>query len=140
VYPGIRTPVRKWTVVLITMAVVGCGGGGNERSAATTPEPVAAAGSAEECQELWNANAHGGGAGQKAPEDYLAEVAPTDAVVAFVNDECVVMAPVNSKSRRIYVWVARGGRAPYGQPSQDTIPAGRDLRFNAQATEEGKLE
>jgi hypothetical protein len=79
-------------------------------------------------------------AGCGGGDDEPKRAAPTQAVVAFVNDECVVMAPVESGSRRIYIWVARGGRAPYGQPSQDRIPAGRELKFNARATEDGKLE
>jgi hypothetical protein len=154
VYPGISTRVRRWTVLLAALALALAGCGGEEKAeepaaapattptpaATSTPEPVEAATSAEQCQELWNANARGGSAGQKAPEDYLAEVAPTGAFVDFVNGECVVVAPVKSGARKVYIWVARGGRAPYGHPSQDTVPAGRDLRFNAQATAEGKLE
>jgi hypothetical protein len=129
--------------------LAGCGGEEEKRAAATptptptptaTPTAVASAASASECQELWNANAHGGSAGQKAPEDYLAEIAPTQAVVDFFNGECIVMAPVKRDARRVYVWVAPGGRAPYGQPGQSDLPPGRDLRFNARATAEGQLE
>jgi hypothetical protein len=130
--------VRRWTVFWIAIVLGGCGGG--EKEPENKPVAVKPAITAEQCQDLWNANAHGGSAGQKAPEDYLAEVAPTGAFVDFVNDECVIVAPVKNGSRRVYIWVARGGRGPYGHPSQDTVPAGRDLRFNAQATEEGKLE
>jgi hypothetical protein len=136
--------VRRWTVFWIAALITGCGDGEEQpqatATATATPHAVKPARTAEQCRDLWNSNAYGGSAGQKAPEDYLAEVAPTGAAVEFVNGDCLVIAPVKAGSRRIYIWVARGGRAPYGHPSQDTVPAGRDLRVNAQATEEGKLE
>jgi hypothetical protein len=149
VYLGTSTRVRRWTVALAALALAGCGGEEKAQEPAettstpaptSTPEPVEAASSGEQCRELWNANARGGSAGQKAPEDYLADVAPSGAFVDFVNGECVVIAPVKSGARKVYIWIAPGGRAPYGHPSQDTVPAGRDLRFNAQATADGKLE
>ena len=123
------TGVRRWTVFWIAVVLAGCGDGEGEKAEALKP-----ARSAGECKDLWNAYARGGVA------DYLAEAAPTQAFVDFTNGECIVIAPVKPGARRVYIWVARGGRAPWGLPSQKNLPAGRDLKVNAQGTEEGKLE
>jgi hypothetical protein len=125
--------------VALALPLAGCGSGEEKRR----PEAVKPASSDEECLELWNADAQLGTAGQTAPADYLAEAAadgPAPARVMFDNGECLVIAPVKKGSRRVYIWVAPKGRAPFGQPSQNQLPAGRDLDVNARGTAEGKLE
>jgi hypothetical protein len=128
---------------LIVAAIVAAGCGEQERAAAT-PEPTAtpertatpeAAASAQECFELWNEHEQLGTAGQTAPADVLAELAPTPVLVEFVSGECHVIAPV--RKGRAYVWVARGGRAPYGHAVPQDVPR---LEFNARGLKNGKLE
>jgi hypothetical protein len=127
--------MRRWTVLWVAVLLAGCAGEEKKRAAATaTPEAVDPATSPAECQDLWNTYARNG------IEDYLVEAAATQAFVDFFNGECIVMAPVKPGARRVYIWVARGGRAPWGLPSQDNLPAGRDLRFNVQVTADGQLE
>jgi hypothetical protein len=126
-----------WTIV--AAALGGCGG---EEETATT-EPVKPARSESACIALWNADARRGTAGQKTPADYLAELAAdhrTRVQSVYFEGDCAVIAPVAAGSKRVYMFMARGGRAPFGLPSQSKIPAGRSLNFNAEATEDGKLE
>jgi hypothetical protein len=138
VYPGTSAAMRAALVVALVVAA-GCGE--QERPAATpqpTPEPTAtpgAAASAQECFELWNEHEDPGTAGQTAPADVLADLAPTPVLVEFVSGECHVIAPV--RKGRAYVWVARGGRAPYGHAVPQDVP---QLEYNARGLKSGKLE
>ena len=129
--------------VAIALLAAGCGG---DEQAAATPEPTAestaepttaAAGTAQECFELWNEHEELGTAGQTAPADILADLAPTPVLVEFRSDECHVVAPVLTGSTRVYVWVAPSGRAPYGHAARLDVP---ELEFNARGLKNGKLE
>jgi hypothetical protein len=102
-----------------------------------TPEPSKPARSAQECFELWNAHEELGTAGQTAPADYLADLAPTPAAVVFADGECLVIAPIRGRRNRAYVWVAPRGQAPFGHPSQQDVG---ELDFNARGRKDGKLE
>jgi hypothetical protein len=120
------------------LAAAGCGEDASRPPTATATETAApAAGSGQECYELWNADARLGTAGQKTPADYLAELAPTPATVIFENGECLVLAPTRDGSPIAYVWVARGGRAPFGHPSRQRVG---QLEFNARGRRDGRLE
>jgi hypothetical protein len=136
-----------WTIAVA--AIGGCGGGDEKPQATATATATATAAevrparSAEACIDVWNADARLGTAGQKTPADYLADLAAdhrTRAQSVYFESDCVVIAPVAAGSTRVYLFVARGGRAPFGLPSQSKIPAGRRLQFNVEATEQGKLE
>jgi hypothetical protein len=123
---------------LIAAAVVAAGCGEEQQMAAPEPTPIpAAAASAQECFELWNEHEELGTAGQTAPADILADLAPTSVLVEFAGGECHVIAPVRRGATRAYVWVARRGRAPYGHPGQQEIP---NLEYNARGLANGKLE
>jgi hypothetical protein len=139
VYPGTSAAMPRRAALIAAIAVAAGCGGDEERPATTpesTPEPTPeAAASAQECFELWNEHEERGAAGQKAPADVLAELAPTPVLVEFVRGECHVIAPVGR--RRAYVWVARGGRAPYGHSVPQEVP---ELEFNARGLKTGKLE
>jgi hypothetical protein len=115
-------------IVAGVLAAAGCGEEEGESRAEATPTPTATetatpelskpARSAQECFELWNAHEELGTAGQTAPADYLADLAPTPAAVVFANGECLVIAPIRGRRDRAYVWVAPRGQAPFGHPSQ----------------------
>ena len=138
-YPGTGSPMARLIVcALIVLSLAGCGE--DEKATATpeaTAEPETAANSAQECFELWNEHEELGTAGQTTPADILADVAPTPALVEFRSGECHVVAPVRKGSSRVYVWVAPGGRAPYGHPAQLNVPS---LEFNARGLKTGKLD
>ncbi len=127
--------LRCTICVAFALLAAGCG---EDEQAAATPEPTAEpAGTAQECFELWNEHEELGTAGQTAPADILADLAPTPVLVEFRSDECHVIAPVRKGSTRVYVWVAPGGRAPYGHPARLDVP---ELEFNARGLKNGKLE
>jgi hypothetical protein len=131
-YPGTGSPMaRRIVCALIVLSLAGCG-----EDEQATAEPTAAS-TAQECFELWNEHEELGTAGQTTPADILADVAPTPALVEFRSGECHVVAPVGKGSSRAYVWVAPGGRAPYGHATQLNVP---NLEFNARGLKTGKLD
>jgi hypothetical protein len=126
--------MARLAALIAVVVLAGCGE--EERTAAPKPTPTpAAAASAQECFELWNEHEELGTAGQTAPADVLADLAPTPVLVEYVSGECHVIAPVGR--RRAYVWVARGGQPPYGHSVPQDVPR---LEFNARGLENGKLE
>jgi hypothetical protein len=105
-------------------------GGGESRAEATatptptptatetaTPEPSKPARTDQECFELWNTHEELGTAGQTAPADYLADLAPTPAAVVFASGECLVIAPIRGRRNRASLWVAPRAAGPV-RPSQ----------------------
>jgi hypothetical protein len=102
-----------------------------------------AARSERECAELWNATALPGTAGQKSPTDFLIEVATQGdphVLVLFDGGECLIFARLPEGSREAYIFVARDGRAPFGHPSRMDLAKGKELRTNARATADGRIE
>jgi hypothetical protein len=140
--------VRRGLVAGI-LIVSGCGCGDepqprSERPTATpAPTEAPAARTPQACFELWNATARPGSAGQKAPSDFVAELAAEreTPVLVILNDpgECVVIA--RDRRNTAYAFVAVGGRAPFGQPGRIDVgrEIGRDVRYNARARTDGTL-
>jgi hypothetical protein len=141
-------PMRQ----VVVAALVGLGGcGGEEANVSSEPQPRAEAPVAtptearsdRECMELWNSTLQFGSAGQKAPADYVTEIAadrPMKVVVQHVGGDCVLFVPFKPGSTRGWGIVATGGRAPYHHPGQVTVPPRADLAFNARAKSNGILE
>jgi hypothetical protein len=139
---------RLLACAVVLAALAACGEDEDEPAPAARDEPTVApvetaapASSPRECIDVWNEQARLGTAGQKSPTDYLVEAVEEgfpEVFVALRNGECLVVAEL--PRRRAYVFVAPGGRAPFGHPSQIGIPKGRGLRPNGRATEEGVIE
>ena len=148
-------PALGLTTGIAIAALSACGGGGEratgDRAEATAPssstatpaEAPVAARSERECAELWNETAHPGTAGQKSPTDFLIEVATRGdphVLVLFDGGECLIFARLPEGSREAYIFVAPDGRAPFGQPDRMDIAKGQELRTNARATADGRIE
>jgi hypothetical protein len=139
----------RQAVVVSLVGLAGCGGGEDKVDPGPQPRaqaPLATpteARSNRECMELWNSTLQFGSAGQKAPADYVLEIAadrPAKVVVQYVGGDCVLFVPFKPGSNRGWVIVATGGRAPYHHPGQATVPPRADLPFNARAKSNGILE
>jgi hypothetical protein len=145
--------MRVAAVFLLGVLAAGCGGAepraraDRERPPASTPvatetpapEPKPAR-SAAECLELWNDDEAIGSTHQVSHTEFTAELArerPTPAQVLYRPPDCFVVARISA--RRIAVFAAGRGRAPYTVPERMNLTRRQRVDYNARVLRDGRI-
>ncbi len=137
---------------LVTAALAACGedeAAAPEPTRTATPTPTSTpaadkppkrATSVRGCLRIWNRDEVRGSTSQVSATDFLADLARkgrTPVQVAYRKPSCLVVAPIGG--RRIAVFVTVRNHAFYDLPERQSLPAGREIAYNARATRDGRI-